>query len=97
MPDNDVRVFMRFPGGRVKTVTLSYDDNVEADVKLVQIMKKYGLKGTFNINSGQCPPETRSEASGNGSCQNRQKLRRGGTDRDRRSLYGLQDRTAVRR
>lgn len=57
MPANDVRVFMRFPGGRVKTVTLSYDDNVEADVKLVRIMKKYGLKGTFNINSGQYPPE----------------------------------------
>lgn len=51
------RFFMRFPGGRVKTVTLSYDDNVEADVKLIQIMKKYGLKGTFNINSGQFPPE----------------------------------------
>lgn len=50
-------VFMRFPGGKVKTVTLSYDDNVEEDVRLVQIMKKHGLKGTFNINSGQFSPE----------------------------------------
>ncbi|MBO5323770.1 MAG: polysaccharide deacetylase family protein [Oscillospiraceae bacterium] len=50
-------MFMRFPGGKVKVVTLSYDDNVEADVRLVQTMKKYGLKGTFNINSGQFPPE----------------------------------------
>lgn len=50
-------VFMRFPGGRVKAVTLSYDDNVEDDVRLVQTMKKYGLKGTFNINSGQFSPE----------------------------------------
>ena len=43
--------FMRFPGGKVKALTLSYDDNVKEDVRLVQIMKKYGLKGTFNINS----------------------------------------------
>lgn len=50
-------VFMRFPGGKYKVVTLSYDDNVEEDVRLVEIMKKYGLKGTFNINSGQFSPE----------------------------------------
>lgn len=50
-------VFMRFPGGKFKTVTLSYDDNVEDDVRLVEIMKKHGLKGTFNINSGQFSPE----------------------------------------
>ena len=50
-------VFMRFPGGKSKVVTLSYDDNVEEDVRLVEIMKKHGLKGTFNINSGQFSPE----------------------------------------
>lgn len=50
-------VFMRFPGGRYKAVTLSYDDNVEEDVRLVEIMKRHGLKGTFNINSGQFSPE----------------------------------------
>lgn len=50
-------VFMRFPGGKVKAVTLSYDDNVEEDARLVQIMKRYGLKGTFNVNSGQFSPE----------------------------------------
>ena len=44
-------VFMRFPGGAYKVVTLSYDDNVEEDVRLVEIMKKHGLKGTFNLNS----------------------------------------------
>ena len=50
-------VFMRFPGGKAKVVTLSYDDNVEEDVRLVEIMKKHSLKGTFNINSGQFSPE----------------------------------------
>lgn len=43
--------FMRFPEGKIKALTLSYDDNVKEDARLVQIMKKYGLKGTFNINS----------------------------------------------
>lgn len=45
-------LFMRFPGGKVKALTLSYDDGVEQDITLIKIMKKYGLKGTFNINSG---------------------------------------------
>lgn len=45
-------IFLRFPGGRGKTLTLSYDDGVEQDIKLVEIMNKHGLKGTFNLNSG---------------------------------------------
>lgn len=45
---------MRFPGGRKKAVTLSYDDGVEQDQKLIEIMRRYGLKGTFNVNSGLC-------------------------------------------
>lgn len=49
--------FMRFPGDKPKALTLSYDDNVCEDVRLVEIMKKHGLKGTFNINSGQYSPE----------------------------------------
>lgn len=43
---------MRWPGFRRKAVTLSYDDGVVFDKKLIAIMDKYGLKGTFNINSG---------------------------------------------
>ncbi len=43
--------FMRFPGGREKALTLSYDDGIESDKKLVEIMDKYGIKGTFNISS----------------------------------------------
>lgn len=45
-------IFIRFPEGRAKSLTLSYDDGVEQDVKLIEIMNKHGLKGTFNINSG---------------------------------------------
>lgn len=43
--------YMRFPQGRCKAVTFSYDDGVKADKKLVEILDKYGLKGTFNLNS----------------------------------------------
>ena len=45
-------LYMRFPGGKAKTVTLSYDDGVVYDIRLMEIMDKYGLKGTFNINAG---------------------------------------------
>ncbi len=45
-------IHLRYPGGKEKALTLSYDDGVEQDVKLLEIMKKHGLKGTFNINSG---------------------------------------------
>ena len=43
---------MRFPGGRVKAFTMSYDDGVEQDVRLISIMRFHALKGTFNLNSG---------------------------------------------
>lgn len=46
-------LFMRFPGGRPKCLTLSYDDGVINDRRLIALMRKYGLKGTFNINSGE--------------------------------------------
>ena len=45
-------MFMLFPNGKEKALTLSYDDGVQGDARLVTILKKYGLKGTFNLNSG---------------------------------------------
>ena len=41
--------FLRFPGGKAKAVTLSYDDGCCDDVKLVEILNKYGMKCTFNL------------------------------------------------
>ena len=46
------RQFLRFPNFKQKAVTLSYDDGVRQDKRLVKIMVKNGLKGTFNLNSG---------------------------------------------
>ena len=48
---------MCYPGGLHKALTLSYDDGVEQDKKLIAIMVKHGLKGTFNLNSGIYAPE----------------------------------------
>lgn len=48
---------MRFPEGRAKALTLSYDDGVEQDIRFIGIIDKYGLKCTFNINSGNYAPE----------------------------------------
>lgn len=44
---------MCFPGGKRKAFTMSYDDGVEQDQRLIALMEANGVKGTFNINSGQ--------------------------------------------
>ncbi len=36
----------------MKAVTFSYDDGVEQDIRLIEILNKCGLKCTFNLNSG---------------------------------------------
>lgn len=38
--------------GKMKALTFSYDDGVTQDVRLIEIFNKYGLKATFNLNSG---------------------------------------------
>ncbi len=45
-------ITMSYPGGKTKAVTLSYDDGRTEDKRLIEIMNKHGLKGTFNINTG---------------------------------------------
>lgn len=42
---------MRFPLGKTKAVTFSYDDGCRADLRLAQIINEYGIKCTFNISS----------------------------------------------
>ncbi len=41
----------RFPGGKRHAVTLSYDDGRAADRPLVALLNRYGLRGTFCLNS----------------------------------------------
>lgn len=42
---------LRYPGFRRKALTLSYDDGTVHDVRLVEILNRYGIKATFNLNS----------------------------------------------
>ena len=34
-----------------KAVTFSFDDGVTQDIRLIELLNKYGLKATFNLNS----------------------------------------------
>lgn len=57
--------FLRFPGGKPKAFTMSYDDGVRQDIRLAEICNRYGVKCTFNVNSGmiaQEPGKTRITA-----------------------------------
>lgn len=40
-----------YPGGKRKAFNITYDDGVLQDVRFVELLNRYGLKGTFNLNS----------------------------------------------
>lgn len=40
-----------FNQGKMKAITFSFDDGVIQDIRMIELMNKYGLKGTFNLNS----------------------------------------------
>lgn len=48
---------LRFPEGRKKALTFSYDDGVEQDIRLMEIFNRHGLKATFNLNSSRFEQE----------------------------------------
>lgn len=48
-----VPIEMLFPEGKSKALILSYDDGRSEDRRLVKLMNKYGLIGTFHINSNK--------------------------------------------
>ncbi|MBO7149168.1 MAG: polysaccharide deacetylase family protein [Clostridia bacterium] len=45
--------FLRFPGGKAKAITFSYDDGCPADIRMSDTLSSYGLKGTFNLTSNR--------------------------------------------
>ena len=47
------RYELRYPGFRTKALTLSYDDGPTEDIRVVDILNRYGIKGTFNLNGGR--------------------------------------------
>ncbi|MCL1819159.1 MAG: polysaccharide deacetylase family protein [Oscillospiraceae bacterium] len=55
----------RFPGGKLKALTMSYDDGVQQDIRLIEIFNRYGIKGTFHINGGLFGKESWSRLNEN--------------------------------
>ncbi len=47
-----MRVEYRFPGGRRKVLTFSYDDGNRCDERLADIFSAANMKATFNLNGG---------------------------------------------
>lgn len=50
-------MYMKLKDGKSKVLTLSYDDGVVQDIRLMKILDKYGIKCTFNVNTGLFLPE----------------------------------------
>lgn len=50
--DDMNKVYMCYPGGKHKALTMSYDDGKVQDRRLVALFNRYGIKGTFHLNSG---------------------------------------------
>ena len=42
-----------FPGANHRCITMSYDDGRDFDIRLAQIFRENGLKGTFHLNSAR--------------------------------------------
>lgn len=50
-------VFNLYPNGKKKALTMSYDDGIVADRRLVEIFDRYGIRGTFHLNSSRLDAE----------------------------------------
>lgn len=52
-----MKLYLCFPEGKAKVLTMSYDDGKWADERLVELFNRYGIRGTFNLNYGmmECP------------------------------------------
>ncbi len=47
-----MQIHFLYPEGRVKALTMSYDDGSNHDRRLVDIFNRHNIKGTFHLNSG---------------------------------------------
>lgn len=46
------KIYMRYPGGKTKAFTMSFDDGRVNDRMLIEVFQEYDLKSTFYLNSG---------------------------------------------
>ena len=54
--------FLRFPGGKLKALTFSYDDGPKSDLRLAALFDRHALRGTFNLNADNIGREGRLTA-----------------------------------
>ena len=54
---------MLYPQGKEKAFTFSFDDGEKQDIRLAELFNKYGLKCTFNLNSGFMTEEPSEKSS----------------------------------
>lgn len=52
MGNGFTELFKRYPGFLTRAVTLSFDDGCTDDRKMVRLLNDYGIRCTFNLNSG---------------------------------------------
>lgn len=50
-------MYLKLKDGKSKVLTFSYDDATVQDIRLINILDKHGLKGTFNVNTALYLPE----------------------------------------
>ena len=50
--------------GKNKAITFSFDDGVQQDKRCIEILDKYGLKATFNLNSGKFGTKNEYQVNG---------------------------------
>lgn len=60
-------MYIKFPDGKSKVLTLSYDDGPIEDIRLMAILNKNGIKATFNINTGLYCPENMTRENNRGA------------------------------
>ena len=53
--------FNRYKDGKLRALTMSYDDGKDQDIRLVEIFNKYGIKATFHINANKLQHMTDEE------------------------------------
>ena len=51
------QVSFAWPGGKAGALTTSWDDGTIHDRRLIDILNRHGLKGTWNLNSGRLAPK----------------------------------------
>ena len=60
--ETDIPYSMLLQDGNLKAFTLSYDDALLSDEKLINMLDRYGIKGTFNAISGKLGGEQSNHA-----------------------------------